>query len=198
MTKLVTLPALRKRRPATIDHHHRKGETMETFQAIKTMLAVRRYQARPIPPEVVLQIVEAGRLTGSSRNSQQWDFIVVREPAVLKRLGELASSGRFISDAPLAIAVVVPDGPTGFIDGARAAQDMMLAAWEAGVGSNWVGNVNTGELKSLLAVPTDRMILTVIPFGYPAEKIGYGIKQRKALAEVAHAEKFGQGFTTKK
>lgn len=167
---------------------------MEVFEAIKTLLAVREYQPKPIANEMVTRILEAARLTGSSRNRQQWNFVVVRQPETLRRLGQLSTYGSYIATAPLAIAVVVPDGPMGAIDGARAVQDMMLAAWEAGIGSNWVGNVNMPEVKALLGVPADRMVLTIIPFGYPAQKIGAGIKDRKPLAEVAHAEKFGQPY----
>lgn len=168
---------------------------MNVFDGIRTMLAVRNYRTEKIPAEVVTRIVEAGRLTGSSRNQQQWDFIVIQEPETLKRLGGLASTGSFIANAPLAIAIVVPEAPVGYIDGARAAQDMMLAAWEAGVGSNWVGNVNTNAIKELLDVPDDRMIVTILPFGYPTQPVGKGKKKRKPLAEVAHAEKFGQPFS---
>jgi nitroreductase len=159
------------------------------------MLAVREYRADPIPDEVVRGIVEAGRLTGSSRNRQEWDFVVVREAETLRQLGALASTGPYLANAALAVLVVVPDGPTGYIDGARATQAMMLAAWEAGVGSNWVGNVNTTEVKALLNIPADRMVLVAIPFGYPAKRIGVGRKQRKPLAQIAHAERFGQPFS---
>jgi len=167
---------------------------MDAFHAVKTMLAVREYRPDAIPEDVVRQILEAARLTGSSRNRQQWDFVVVRDRSTLGQLGRLASTGKFIADAPLAIAVVTADGPTGYIDGARAVQDMMLAAWDAGVGSNWVGNTNTPEIKALLNVPADKLVLTVIPFGYPKKKLGAGKKQRKPLAEVAHLEQFGQTY----
>lgn len=167
---------------------------MTISDAIKTLVAVRDYQPQAIPDEIVTQILEAARLTGSSRNRQPWDFVVVRNPETLKRLGELASTGPYIASAPLAIAVVVPEGPTGYIDGARAVQDMMLAAWEAGIGSNWVGNVNSEPVKALLKIPADRMVLTVIPFGYPTKKLGAGLKDRKALAAIAHTEQFGQPY----
>lgn len=164
---------------------------MQVFDAIRTMLAVREYQDRPIPDEVIARILEAARLTGSARNRQQWDFVVVREAATLRRLGELCPTGPYIANAPLAIAVVVPE-TTGSLDGARAVQDMMLAAWAEGVGSNWV---TSGDgVTDLLGVPTDRKVLTVIPFGYPADKVGAGRKNRKRLDEIAHAERFGQPF----
>jgi nitroreductase len=90
--------------------------------------------------------------------------------------------------------VVVPEGGTGPIDGARAVQDMMLAAWAEGVGSNWVGGVNTEPIRTLLNIPADRMILTIVPFGYPAKTLGAGVKDRKPLAEIAHAEQYGQPY----
>jgi nitroreductase len=167
---------------------------MNVFEAVKTMLAVRTYQDQPIPSEVVTRIVEAGRLTGSSRNTQQWDFVVVRDKERLKALGSMASTGGYIADAAMAIAVVVPDAPVGYMDGARATQDMMLAAWEEGIGSNWVGNMDTDEVKRLLNIPQEKMILNVIPFGYPAEAVGAGRKQRKPLGEIAHSERFGQAY----
>lgn len=167
---------------------------MDVSDAVKSMLAVRAYQDRPIAGDVVTRIVEAGRLTGSSRNRQEWDFVVVRDREKLQQLGALASTGSYIADAALAIAIVMPESPTGYIDGARAAQDMMLVAWGEGIGSNWVGNVNKPEIKELLGVPTEKMILTVIPFGYPAEKVGAGRKERKPLQEIAHAEKYGTPY----
>ena len=158
------------------------------------MLAVRAYQDKAIDDATVRRIVQAGRLTGSSQNRQQWDFVVVREKEKLQQLGTLATSGRYIGEAALAIAVVVPDGPVGYMDGARATQDMMLVAWGEGIGSNWVGNMNKPEVKALLGIPNDKLLLVVIPFGYPAEKIGAGKKKRKALGEIAHAEQFGVPF----
>src|SRR5688572_6619869 len=135
---------------------------MDVFSAVRKMLAVRTFQDKPIPDDVVMRIVEAGRLTGSSRNRQHWDFVVVRAPETLKQLGALASTGGYIADATLAIAVVVPDAPVGYMDGGRAVQDMMLVAWDEGIGSNWVGNMNKPEVKELLGVPDDKMILTVV------------------------------------
>ena len=70
----------------------------------------------------------------------------------------------------------------------------MLVAWEAGIGSNWVGNVDIEPIRTLLNVPAGQMVLTIIPFGYPAKAVGQGRKQRKPLAEVAHREQYGTSF----
>jgi nitroreductase len=170
------------------------GVQMEVFEAVKTMLAIRSYEDKAIAEESVARILEAARLTASSQNKQMWDFVVIQERERLQQLGQLARSGPYIADAALAIAVVVPERTVGAIDGARAVQDMMLVAWEMGIGSNWVGNVNTVEIKKLLAVPEEHMLLTVVPFGYPRRKVGKGQKRRKALAEIAHSERFGETY----
>ena len=80
---------------------------MDAFAALRTLLAVRSYQAKPVPDAVVRRILEAGRLTGSAMNRQPWHFIVVKNPETLKSLGALASSGPYIAQAPLAIVVAI-------------------------------------------------------------------------------------------
>ncbi len=165
---------------------------MEVFEAVSTLLAVRSYQSRPVPPEIVRRIVEAGRLTGSSMNRQPWHFIVVEDPETLRRLGALATTGPYIAQAPLAIVVAIEKTRFAVSDASRAIQSMMLTAWEAGIGSNWVGFQGLEEVKQLLGVPEHLDILAIVPFGYPAQAVGRGKKKRKALAEVAHRERFGQ------
>ena len=71
---------------------------------------------------------------------------------------------------------------------------MMLAAWADGVGSNWVGFGGLDEVKALLNVPKALDVVAIIPFGYPARPIGRGKKQRKALRDIAHRERYGQPF----
>lgn len=168
---------------------------MEVYEAVKTVLAVRRYEEKPIPPELVAQIVEAGRLTASSMNRQPWHFIVVEEPETLQQMGNLARTGPYIADAPLAIAVAIEkESPYGVSDASRAIQSMVLTAWGAGVGSNWVGFKNLGDVGALLDVPESFEVLAVLSLGYPTRDLGQGKKQRKPLAEVASRERFGQPF----
>ena len=83
---------------------------MEVFEAVRTVLAVRQYQDKPIPDEVVRQIVEAGRLTASGGNGQPWHFIVVQDKETLRKLGSLVSTGRYIPQAPLAIVIAIEPG----------------------------------------------------------------------------------------
>src|ERR1700674_114523 len=75
---------------------------MDVFEAVRTLLAVRGYQDKPVPDAVVRRIVEAGRLTGSGMNGQPWHFIVVRDGETLRRLGPPASSGPYVPQGRLA------------------------------------------------------------------------------------------------
>jgi nitroreductase len=167
---------------------------MEVFEAVRTVLAVREYQDKPLPPESVRRIVEAGRLTGSSMNRQPWHFIVVENRETLRQLGALATTGPYIAQAALAIVVAIQRTPFSVSDGSRAIQSMMLTAWSEGVGSNWVGFMGLTEVKPLLGIPDDLDVLAIIPFGYPARPVGKGRKNRKPLSEVGHRERFGQPF----
>jgi nitroreductase len=167
---------------------------VDTFESIRTLLAVRSYRATPVPEAVVRRIVEAGRLTGSGMNRQPWHFIVVREGETLRRLGALASSGRYVAQAPLAIVVATDRSRFAVSDASRAIQSMLLAAWAEGVGSNWVGFGGLDDVKALLGIPDGLEVLAILPFGYPTRAVGRGAKQRKPLREVAHLERYGRPF----
>jgi nitroreductase len=167
---------------------------MEVFEAVRTILAIRDYQDKPVPPETIRRIVEAGRLTGSSMNRQPWHFIVVQNRDSLRQLGALAKTGPYIAQAALAIVVAIQRTPFSVSDGSRAIQSMMLSAWSEGVGSNWVGFMGLTEVKPLLGIPEDVDVLAIIPFGYPAKPVGKGKKNRTPLSEVVRLERFGRPF----
>ena len=167
---------------------------MDVFETVRTVLAVRAFQAKPIPVEVIHRIVESAWLTASSINGQPWHFIVVENRDTLKKLGELARTGPYIAQAPLAIVVAMDQSPYAVSDASRAIQSMILTAWSERVGSNWVGFQGLDEIKPLLGIPAEVDVMAIIPFGYPVRTLGKGRKNRKPLAEVAHRERFGQPF----
>ena len=169
-------------------------QTMDVFDAIRTLLAVRSYKSTPVPDALVRRIVEAGRLTGSGMNGQPWHFIVVRDAETLRRLGALASSGSYVAQAPLAIVVATDKSRFAVSDASRAIQSMLLTAWADGVGSNWVGFGGLDKVKTVLDIPASLDVLAILPFGYPARAVGKGKKQRKALRDVAHLERYGRPF----
>ena len=168
---------------------------MEVFKAVRTVLAVRSYHEKPVPQDAVLRIVEAGRLTASSMNRQPWHFIVVGDRDMLRKLAAIARTGPYIAQAPLVIVIAVEKSVYAVSDASRAIQSMILTAWSEGLGSNWVGFMDLTEVNALLDIPESLDVLAILPIGYPAQALGAGKKRRKALAEIAHQERFGQPFT---
>ncbi|MFI5271957.1 MAG: nitroreductase family protein [Ktedonobacterales bacterium] len=165
---------------------------MDTFETIRTVLAVRSFRDMPIPDDIVRQIVEAAHLTASSQNGQPWHFIVVQEKGTLRRLGELARTGPYIPQAPLAVVVATSPSIFAVSDASRAIQDMIVTAWSHGVASNWVGFHGLDAIKPLLGIPAEFDVLAIVPFGYPAQAAGKGEKKRKPIGEVVSRERFGQ------
>ncbi len=163
---------------------------MDTFTCIRTRREIRDYLDKPIPDENLQKILEAGRLAPSSKNSQPWHFVVIKNKETLRKISELTPTGEHIAKAPLAIAVLMDSAKLPEIDGARAIQNMVLAAWDMGIGACWVTNFYEDGVKDLLAAPQRMKLVSVIPFGYSAEPKANRKKIRKPLEEIVHYEKF--------
>lgn len=166
---------------------------MNVIEAVRTVLAVRAYQEKPIPAEVVQEILEAAHLTASASNKQPWHFIAIQDRDRIKELAGLLPSGPYVAQAPLAVVVAAEQGAFGLSDASRAIQDMILVAWSEGIGSNWVGFAGRLEaVKEFVGIPADSTLepVAVLPFGYPATNVGKGKKNRKPFDEVVHRERF--------
>jgi nitroreductase len=162
------------------------------FETVTTVLAVREFEDRPIPDDVVSRIVEAGRLTASSMNLQPWHFVLVTSRDGLRELGAQISTGRYVASSAAAIVVAYErDSEYGVSDASRAIQSMILVAWAEGVGSNWTGFGDIDGVAAQVGLPDKYEALAVVPFGYPKRKLGKGKKKRKPPAEVASVEHFG-------
>ena len=170
---------------------------MDVFEAVRSLLAVREYTDRPVPEETLRRVLEAGRLTASGSNKQPWHFILVQDRETLGKIGASESYGPYVAQAAAAIVVAADRTPLAVSDASRAIQSMLLTAWADGVGGNWVGWVDfpgTQAVRGILGIPEDLDVLAILSFGYPARTIGRGVKKRKALAEIAHRERWGAAF----
>ncbi len=167
---------------------------MEVFEAVRTLLAVRNYQETPVPAEIVRQVLEAGRLSASGMNAQPWHFVVVENRDTLRQLGALSRTGPYVAQAPVAIIVAVDKTSLAISDASRAIQSMLLTAWAAGIGSNWVGFSGMDAVNPVVGIPADLDVIAILPLGYPAAAVGQGKKKRKALGEIASRERFGEPF----
>ena len=145
---------------------------MDAYLAVVSKREVRDYAPQPIPEEVLTRILQAGRLAGSSRNSQPWRFFVIEDRAGLDGLAEAVYAPGNLRAAQLAIAIITCGrGPVGF-DAGRAAQNMMLAGWNDGVGSCPNGLADADAAVTLLGpLEADERIAMVLSFGYPARAV---------------------------
>lgn len=139
---------------------------MDTFLAIASRREVREYEPRPLPPEIEERILDAGRLSGSSKNRQPWRFDVVRGELLAEAVYETEN----LLGSPFVVAVVVRGkGPISF-DAGRAAQNMLLAAWNEGVGGSPNGVADEEKVRAALRLDEDERVAIVLSFGYPAKR----------------------------
>ena len=144
---------------------------MQATELLRSLRAVRRFSAGPIPDEVLRDILDVARWTGSAKNTQPWELLVVEDRGDLERLSTLGRYAGHLAGARLAI-VLTMRGPGAAFDEGRLAQGVMLAAWAHGVGS-CIGSIypkeNERQARELLGVPEDRAVRTAISLGYPAD-----------------------------
>jgi nitroreductase len=144
---------------------------VDAYLAIVSKREVRAYANRPLPDDAVRRLLEAGRVTGSSRNRQARRLVVLRDPALIERAARAVYQQDNLLGAPLAVAILVRGkGPTGF-DAGRAAQNMMLAASNDGIGSCPNGVADADALAAVLGTGDDEQVATVLSFGYPARPV---------------------------
>ena len=137
---------------------------MDTLLAIASRRDQRRYLPEPLEEEIVTRILDAGRLAGSGSNRQPWTFVLVEDRDRIEALAPAVFAPENVLGAGLVLAVVVRGtGPVSF-DAGRAAQNMMLAAWNEGVAScpNGVSDPDTA------AEICGADVKLVLSFGYPA------------------------------
>ena len=174
---------------------------MEVHEAIRTKRAVRQFTDQPIPDDVVLQIVNAGRRAQSSKNSQPWHFIAIRDKETLKKMSELGTYAGHMAGATLGIAIITvhPDVRWSIMfDAGQSAAYMQLEAWELGIGSCMATIYEPDKARERLGFPEDLHIRAAISFGYPADeaKLTGPPKKggRSAIEEILHWERWkGEG-----
>jgi nitroreductase len=142
---------------------------VDTYLAIASKRDTRGYDGRPIPLDVAERILDAGRLAGSAKNRQPRRFLLVEDAAVQARLAETVYQPGNVRSAALVVALVTPGGKYAF-DSGRAAQNMMLAAWNEGVASCPNGMPDPDRTAAVLDLGEEERPVIVLTFGYPARE----------------------------
>ena len=171
---------------------------MSVLEVIKARGSIRSYKDKPIPKPALLDILEAARMAQSAANRQPWEFIVVTDPAIKKKLVRAAGNQFFVGEAAAVVVCLANSeesasvGPfEGFlIDLAIAIENMVLTAWDLGIGSCWIGAYSEQKVKELLDVPRNLRVMSLLALGYPDERPEP--KYRKDLYEIVHYQKYGQ------
>jgi nitroreductase len=173
----------------------RTVEDRVTF--LRSLRAVRSFRPDPVPQEVVDDILEVARWSGSASNRQPWELVVIRDKDTLGALARVEGYAHHLADAPLGIVLVMAGARAEqeTYDEGRLAERVMLAALAHGVGSSvgWIVGSGRDAAREILGVPEGRMVRTAISLGYPDE----GARRRRAgqarkpLSEIVHEERYG-------
>jgi nitroreductase len=166
---------------------------MDVLDAIRSRRAVRKFADRPVAAETIDKILDAGRRSQSSKNTQPWKFILIEDKARLEALSKLGTYAGHLAGAAFAVVLV---GAKAWnwndFDLGQAAAYMQLAAWDLEVGACIAAIYPEAEVKALLDIPAEWTVYCALSFGYPAEdwepaRMG----GRHPISEVVYREKWG-------
>jgi len=173
---------------------------MDVWTAVSTKRVIREFADRPIEEDRLVRLVDAGRRAGSSKNRQAWDFVVCRDRAHLAELSGVGPYAGHLAGAAVGIALITPDpamadAPLSVMwDLGQAAENMMLVAWEMGIGSVPATVYEHDLARRLLGYPADRHCEYLLSFGYPADQAALTAPQRpggrKSLDAIVHDERW--------
>lgn len=173
---------------------------MDVYQQIITKRDLRTYTGRSIPLDVLLKILNAARRSGSSRNRQPWEFIVVTDREELARLTRCGRFAAHLGSAATVVVILI-DSPRDQFDAGRCAQNLMLAAWSQGIASCPATLHHDARAREVLGISEGPVIATAIALGYPHPRGRGGIERtalriltgrgRKPMDSLVHWNRYG-------
>jgi nitroreductase len=163
---------------------------------LRTLRSVRSFRSDPVPQDVVDDILEVARWSGSAINKQPWEILIIRERDMLRSLASVEGHAGHLAGAPLGIVLVMAGerAEQETYDEGKLAERIMLAAHAHGVGSSigWFAGSGRDAARELLRIPREKVVRTAISLGYPEEGSRTGRRQaRKPLAEIVREESYG-------
>jgi nitroreductase len=173
----------------------------EVTQELRRVRQIRQYRPDPVPDDVVAELLQIARWTGSSRNTQPWHFIVVNDKEQLKRISEIRTPINWVAGAPLAIAIVLDGGSavSEAYDEGRVSERLLIGAHLLGLGGGtaWFGDEAQQQRgKEILGIPAERIARSVVVLGYPVTskdpRPGAVAGGRKPLSEIVSYNRLGQ------
>lgn len=173
---------------------------LNVFEAIKSRRSVRAFTRKDVSEKEVERLIEAARWAPSAGNIQPWEFVVVTDAEIKRRLSIAASGQTFIKEAPIVIVVCADEARSAWGYGSRGAnlyclqdtaaatQNILLAAHALGLGACWIGAFREDEVKRVLKVPRNLRPVAIVPVGHPAERPV--APPKRSISEFIHYETF--------
>lgn len=167
---------------------------MDAYKAIVTKRDTRSYTKDPISDDALRRILQAGRMAGSSKNQQPVRFVVVRDKEHMAELKNCADFGEPLIPAMAAICICVgPESNVGDFDAGRAAQNIMVAAWNDGVASCPLRIHREDCGREVLGMPEGWRIAMVVALGHPDPNVPMSMNRgRKPFEEYVHWERWSE------
>lgn len=179
----------------------------DLMDIIKNRRSIRKYEDKPVPEELLNQVLESVKWAPSWANSQCWEIVVIRDPSIKKKLQETFPPAgnpavKAVVNAPIVLALCAKMGVSGYYkevvttkfgdwmmyDLGLATQNICLTAHSLGLGTVIVGLFNQDKAGKAINIPDGYELVSLIPLGYPA-KSGNAPKRRE-VPEFTHAETF--------
>jgi len=163
---------------------------MDVKTAIQTRKSIRKYENKPIPKDVLADLLESARIAPSANNAQAWYIIAVTDKDTLSKLVPISAHQKFVGECALyLVGVAEPGVYYSAIDMTIALDHLTLRAVELGLGTCWIGDFESDKVKALLGIPEDRDVPICMTVGYPAQNPA--ARKRKPLSQLFHKEKWG-------
>lgn len=179
--------------------HHESIPAAAGIEFLRSLRQSRRFTDRPVPREVLADLLDVARWTGSAKNSQPWEFVVVADREMLRQIAQAGAYAGFLEGVALAIVIVLngTSPRSEAYDEGRVSERLMLAGRLHGLGSGtgWFSDDGPDRVKALLGIPGERHVLSAVGFGYvetSTERPPVGVDLgRKPLREIVSYGTYG-------
>lgn len=177
------------------------ANAQQVAREIRNVRQARLYADRAVPNDVLDELLEIARWTGSSRNTQPWEFIVITDPEQLRQISQVRTPINWVADAPLAIAIVLHGSNpiSEAFDEGRVTERLLIGARMLGLGGGtaWFGDDSQqAAAKEILGIPAERTARSVVVLGYPTTTKDHrpnpAVAGRRPLDELVSYRRLGE------
>ncbi|MBL7169745.1 MAG: nitroreductase family protein [Candidatus Aenigmarchaeota archaeon] len=177
---------------------------MDVFDCIESRRSVRSYERKDVPNELLSQVLTAGTLAPSAGNSQEWEFLIIRDTERKRKLSEAALHQAHVRDAPVVIVVLANEEKIGYRfkergkqvyaiqDTAACIQNMLLVAHDLGLGACWVGAFDEDEVRDVTLAPNHCRPVGLITLGFPMLPLPKTDRITTFFDRITWEEEYGQ------